>query len=79
MLQWYGNPCVLGIPIPKTLVISVSPVTLTLTQIAKVMWDGDAQNAGMFISLWQRYSKMMIISQFLPESLGGQKREFLCP
>ena len=44
MLQWYGHPRVLGIPIPKTLVILVSPVTLTLTltQIAKVMWEGDA-------------------------------------
>ena len=34
---------VLGIPIPKTLVIWVSPValTLTLTQIAKVISEGD--------------------------------------
>ena len=40
--QWYGHPRVLGISIPKTLVIWVSPVTLTLTQIAKVIWEGDA-------------------------------------
>ena len=33
----YGHPRVLGIPIPKTLVIWASPVTLTLTQIAKVI------------------------------------------
>ena len=33
---------VLGIPIPKTLVIWASPVTLTLTQIAKVIWEVDA-------------------------------------
>ena len=32
---------VLGIPIPKTLVIWVSPVALTLTQIAKVISEGD--------------------------------------
>ena len=31
------------IPIPKTLMIWVSPVTLTLTQIAKVIWEGDAR------------------------------------
>ena len=29
-------------PFPKTLVIWVSPVTLTLTQIAKVISEGDA-------------------------------------
>ena len=46
-----------GHPIPKTLVIWASPVTLTLTQIAKGMaisqgvWEWDAQNAGMPISL----------------------------
>ena len=36
--QCYGHSRVLGIPIPKTLVIWVSPVTptLTLIQIAKV-------------------------------------------
>ena len=34
-----------GIPIPKTLVIWASPVTLTI--IAKIRWDGDAH-----ISLW---------------------------
>ena len=32
--QWYGHPRVLGIPIPKTLVMWASPVTLTLTQLA---------------------------------------------
>ena len=42
MSHWYGNTCVLGIQIPKTLVIWASPVTLTLTQIAKVIWEGDA-------------------------------------
>ena len=41
MSKWYGHPRVLGIPIPKTLVIWASPVTLTLTQIAKVIWEGD--------------------------------------
>ena len=35
----------MGIPIPKTLVIWASPVTLTI--IAKIRWDGDAH-----ISLW---------------------------
>ena len=40
--QWYGHLRVLGIPIPKTLVIWASPVTLTLTQIAKVIWEVDA-------------------------------------
>ena len=34
------RPRVLGIPIPKALVMWVSP--LTLTQIAKVVWEGDA-------------------------------------
>ena len=42
MSHWYGNTSVLGIPIPKTLVIWASPVTLNLTQIAKVIWEGDA-------------------------------------
>ena len=42
LLQWYGHQRVLGIPIPKTLVIRASPVTLTLTQIAKVIWERDA-------------------------------------
>ena len=37
-----GHPRVLGIPIPKTLVIWVSPVTQTLTQIAKIIREGDA-------------------------------------
>ena len=41
VLQWYGHPRVLGIPIPKTLVIWVSPLALTLTQIAKVISEGD--------------------------------------
>ena len=62
--QWYEHPRVLGILIPKPLVIWVIP--LTLTQIAKVVWEGDAyiasvfngngdaQNAGMPISLSQR-------------------------
>ena len=40
MSQWYGHPRVLGIPILKHLVIWASPVTLT--QIAKVIWEGDA-------------------------------------
>ena len=40
--QWYGHLRVLGIPISKTLVIWASPVTLTITQIAKVIWEGDA-------------------------------------
>ena len=30
MLQWYGYPCVLGITIPKTLVIWASPSHITL-------------------------------------------------
>ena len=46
MSEWYGHPRVLGIPISKTvnvrLVIWESPLTLTLTQIAKVVWEGDA-------------------------------------
>ena len=45
MSKWYGHPRVLGIPIPKTLVIWAFPVTLILTltqtQIAKVIWEGD--------------------------------------
>ena len=40
MSQWYGHPRVLGIPILKHLVIWASPVTLT--QIAKVIWEGDS-------------------------------------
>ena len=40
--QWYGHLRVSGIPIPKTLVIWASPVTLILTQIAKVIWEGYA-------------------------------------
>ena len=32
-----GHPRVLGIPIPKTLMIWASPLTLTLTQNAKVI------------------------------------------
>ena len=40
MSQWYGHPRVLGIPILKYLVIWASPVILT--QIAKVIWEGDA-------------------------------------
>ena len=41
--QWYGLPPVVGILIPKALVIWASPatLTLTLTQIAKVIWEGD--------------------------------------
>ena len=51
VLQWYGHPRVLGIPIlfsvlpgfrgSQTLVIWASPVTLTLslTQIGKVIWE----------------------------------------
>ena len=43
VLQWYGHPHFLGIPIPETLVIWTSPVTLTLslTQTAKVIWEGN--------------------------------------
>ena len=33
----HGHPRVLGIPIPETLVIWASPVTLTLIQIVKVI------------------------------------------
>ena len=42
--QLYDHSFVLGISIPKTLVIRASPVTLTLapTQIAKVTWETDA-------------------------------------
>ena len=58
--RYHGD---MGIPIPKTLVIWVSPVILTL--IAKVIWEGDTQNArdmgmgmpktrGRLISLWHR-------------------------
>ena len=32
----------MGIPLPKTLVIWASPVTLILIHIAKVIWEGDA-------------------------------------
>ena len=39
--QSYEYPRVLGIPIPKTLGIWVSSVALTLTQIAKVISEGD--------------------------------------
>ena len=41
--QWYGHPRFLSIPIPETLLIWTSPVTLTLTltQIAKVIWEGN--------------------------------------
>ena len=42
--QQYEHPRVLGIPIPKTLVMWV----LTLTQIAKVVWEGDAYIASVF-------------------------------
>ena len=54
VLQWYGHPRVLGIPIlfsvlpgfrgSQTLVIWASPVTLTLslTQIGKVIWEENA-------------------------------------
>ena len=66
-----------GHPHSKTvngrLVIWTSPLTLTLTQIAKVVWewdalmtrvmtgDGDAKNARMPISLWQRLSSRLQI------------------
>ena len=61
--QWYGYPRVLSIPIPKILAIWASPgtltLTLTLTQIAKVIWEGDAHitrvlGMGMPISLSHR-------------------------
>ena len=77
MSEWYEHHLVLGIPISKTvngrLVIWASPLTLTLTQIAKVVWewdalmtrvmtgDGDAKNARMPISLWQRLSSRLQI------------------
>ena len=32
----------MGIPIRQTLVIRASPVTLTLAQIVKLIWEGDA-------------------------------------
>ena len=38
----HQDPCSFGVPILKSLGIWVSPVTLTLTQIAKVIWEGDA-------------------------------------
>ena len=38
----HQHPCSFGVPILKSLGIWVSPVTLTLTQIAKVIWEGDA-------------------------------------
>ena len=46
----------MSVLIPKTLVIWAS-LTLTLTQIAKVIWEGDAHitrvlGMGIFISLW---------------------------
>ena len=44
MSQWYGHPHVLNVPINKTVVIRVFPVTLilTLTQIAEIIWKGHA-------------------------------------
>ena len=48
----------MSVLIPKTLVIWASlTLTLTLTQIAKVIWEGDAHitrvlGMGIFISLW---------------------------
>ena len=52
--QWYGHPRVLGILIVKTPCDMASSVTLT--QIAKVLWEGDAHitrglGMGMPISL----------------------------
>ena len=59
-LSW-GPPCLespgvtviwasrfLSIPIPETLVIWTSPVTLTLTQITKVIWEGNTQSLGFW-------------------------------
>ena len=45
-----GISPVLGIPIPKTSVIWASPVTLilTLTQLAKVIWEGDPISLGFW-------------------------------
>ena len=50
--QWYGHHRVLGIPTPETLVIWASPVTqiLSLTQIAKVIWEGD-DHISMFLGM----------------------------
>ena len=41
MLQWYGYPCVLGITIPKTLVIWASPSHITLAIWVRVRVTGD--------------------------------------
>ena len=72
MLQWYGHPCVLGIPIPKTLVIWASPLTLTLTltQIAKVIWKGNAHIA--VTSLLRRYKPQGIL---VPRASWGPQQE----
>ena len=61
--QCHGYSRVLGTPIPKTLVIWASPVTLI--QITKVTWEGDADTTrvlglGMSISLWHRHFRNSI-------------------
>ena len=66
VLQWYGHPGVLGIPILKTLGISASPSFINLAIWLKVRVTGDAhitrdfgngnaQNAGTPISQWHRW------------------------
>ena len=61
MSQWYGHPRVLGVPIPKTLLIWASPgnLTRTITQIVRVIWEGDAHVTrvlGMEMAKTQRCS-----------------------
>ena len=79
--QCYGHSRVLGILIPKTLVIWASPVTPTLTsiQIAKVTWEGDAHisrvlGMRMPISLWHRHFRNGIELTFAKTS-GTVTRE----
>ena len=59
-LQWYWHPHVLGISIPKTLVIWASPSHITLAICVRVRVTGDAHitrvvGMGMPISVWQRF------------------------
>ena len=70
VLQWYGHPGVLGIPIPKTLGIWASPSFINLAiwlkvrvtgdpHITRVFGNGDAQNAGTPTSQWHRWLKVL--------------------
>ena len=70
VLQWYGHPRVLGIPIPKTLGIwaSLSFINLAIwlkvrvtgeAHITRDFGNGDAQNAGTLISQWHRCLKVL--------------------